>query len=168
MFEINSKRGFITTIGDDLPSLIPLIFALVIFFATFGRAFEVYRASASEFELVDTTAAILSKIKGDGYYSNVEEFKKRCSLANPGYYSFKAALISAPEYFEPLEIEKFLKNDFGVISQNSSKFVCSEIRNEFSSKTSAKYVLVPVVYEDRSVASGFAIKPAFLLVVVWR
>ena len=45
-----SQRGFIGSIGDDIPSLIPLTFALVIFFAAFAFAFNAFDQKQNDFD----------------------------------------------------------------------------------------------------------------------
>ena len=52
-----NQKGFLGPIGDDLPSLIPIIFGLVIFFAVFNTGFQAFQNKSRDFDvvLIDTS-----------------------------------------------------------------------------------------------------------------
>jgi hypothetical protein len=96
------EKGFLGPIGDDLPSLIPLIFALVIFFSTFTFAFNVFNEKNSDFQADLDVMNISRVLKGTSLISSIEEFQKNCSTLNITNLKFKAGitnLYSAPENY---------------------------------------------------------------------
>lgn len=72
-------RGFIGPIGDDLPSLIPLLFALVVFFSTFAFAFGVFEARSRDFQHDLKALQLAHALKANGYVGSAAEFRERCT-----------------------------------------------------------------------------------------
>jgi len=63
------QRGFLGPIGDDLPALIPLLFALVVFFSVFTFAFTSFDQKTQLFQMHLTAINIGRTIKGASYIS---------------------------------------------------------------------------------------------------
>ena len=96
------EKGFLGPIGDDLPSLIPLIFALIIFFSTFTFAFNVFNEKNSDFQADLDVMNVSRVLKGTSLISSLEEFQKNCSTLNITNLKFKAGITnfySAPENY---------------------------------------------------------------------
>jgi len=94
-----SKKGFIGAIGDDLPSLIPIVFALLIFFSAFTATLAIYN---SENAAVQTDMGMLSiarNLKGDSLVLNLSQFQERCdNVRLPNYpYNFMVAIYGAED-----------------------------------------------------------------------
>jgi hypothetical protein len=94
-----SKKGFIGAIGDDLPSLIPIVFALLIFFSAFTATLSIYN---SENASVSTDMGMLSiarNLKGDSLVLNLSQFSDRCdNIRVPSYpYNFMVGIYSAED-----------------------------------------------------------------------
>ena len=47
---LKSRKGFIGPIGDDLPSIIPLVFALIVFFSGFYLTMNVFESKQNDFD----------------------------------------------------------------------------------------------------------------------
>jgi len=97
-----NKKGFLGPIGDDLPSLIPLIFALVIFFSTFTFAFTVFNQKNSDFQSDLDVMNIARVLKGTNLISSIEDFQKSCATLNITSLKFRAGITnfySAPENY---------------------------------------------------------------------
>lgn len=103
------KNGFLGPIGDDLPSLIPLLFALVVFFSTFTFAFTSFDQKTQLFNLHLTAINIGRTIKGSSYisgYCNLKvgggcdalSFETKCSQLKRDITEarFMAGLIELP------------------------------------------------------------------------
>jgi hypothetical protein len=164
-----AKKGFIGPIGDDLPSLIPLIFSLVIFFATFNQTFMIYRSTASRFELVLDALRISNALRGDKYINDFQEFEQLCNNVNPIGLFFKAGLVDLTEYHKPIDIYKFVNENEGAYKSGDKLFVCPADLDERITPNSLVMVnMLPVAYQDTEVASGLAVRPMLLVVVVWR
>ena len=63
------QRGFIGPIGDDLPSLIPILFGLVIFFSVFTFAFDSFDKGNQAFKLELDGLNIARQMRGSSFVS---------------------------------------------------------------------------------------------------
>lgn len=98
-----NRKGFIGPIGDDLPSLIPLIFALIIFFSTFSFALARYGQMTASFENDLTVANISSILKGDSFITGSADFSKKCGTLPVTKMKYVVGItnaMTAPEYFK--------------------------------------------------------------------
>ncbi len=97
---LKSSKGFLGPIGDDLPSLIPLVFALSVFFAAFTSTWTVFDTNSKAFDDNIAVLRIASIVKGNSYISDYEVFVERCEEAKSlRGIRFKAWLL-------PLETEE--------------------------------------------------------------
>lgn len=91
---MNSK-GFLGPIGDDLPSIIPLLTALIIFFSTFTLTYNVFGDRNDDFA-ADLTALNIGRtmransfISGTDPATNENQFEELCgsiTATNINYY----------------------------------------------------------------------------------
>jgi len=98
-----NRKGFIGPIGDDLPSLIPLIFALIIFFATFSFALARYSDMSASFERDLDVVNLSNILRGDSFITGINDFHKKCAslpLTRIKYVAGITNAMTAPEYFE--------------------------------------------------------------------
>lgn len=184
-------KGFIGPIGDDLPSLIPLIFALVVFFSSFNAAMQTFEKRNSDF-VDDLDALKVARIlRSNGYISSLEEFKKICSLITVKSINFEAGLmhlnVSSP--FTPSDLfyngvlkkpnELFIKPE----GETYDYFVCPSERVlenlevpltiELFNEGRALIRVYPMVLEEKTFPTGgvggtVIVKPVQLVVVSWR
>ncbi len=78
--KLNSK-GFLGPIGDDLPSLIPILFALIVFFSVFSYSFDNFDRKTVAYKISMTGVSIARQIKGTSYlsgYCNVRQGSSTC------------------------------------------------------------------------------------------
>ncbi len=71
---MNSK-GFLGSIGDDLPSLIPLFFALMIFFAALAYAFTTINERNDFINTYIDSLSIAKASLGDASFVDLQDFK---------------------------------------------------------------------------------------------
>ncbi len=163
------RKGFIGPIGDDLPSLIPLIFSLIIFFAAFSSTLDTFHRTADRFDLAVTVLRISNALRGDKYINDADEFKSLCNNVTVRGVFFKAGLVELNEHFEPLDVYKFVNEDERIYESNGQKFKCPEASTDKLRKHNFVMVdMFPVAYQDSAVASGLAVRPMLLVVVVWK
>jgi hypothetical protein len=74
-----SSKGFIGAIGDDLPSLIPIVFALLLFFTVFSATLNNYETKNEEFNQKVKMISISREIKGDSLILSLDQFKGKCN-----------------------------------------------------------------------------------------
>lgn len=90
----NSSRGFLGPIGDDLPSLIPLVFALIMFFYAFTFAWNVFDSKNTAFNDNLAILELASVLRANSYVAGHEQFLESCSKAQSiKRIKFRAGLI---------------------------------------------------------------------------
>lgn len=91
-----SQKGFVGPIGDDLPSLIPLTVALLVFFAGFGFAFNHFEEKKSDFNQRLLLLGIGKTLKSDGLLDSFDKWKQNCESLSVLRYSFRAVVFKVP------------------------------------------------------------------------
>jgi len=182
------NKAFIGPIGDDLPSLIPIVFALTIFFASFNAALANFDSKNSSFA-DDLDALKVARImRSNGYIVNKANFDQLCSLVEVRSLKFVAGIAefneSSQDSLDPLKPYNFTFFDpsgqvkpIGQLfySNASGNFYCTNLK-EISSFNAGilqyKNAIVrtyPVIFEkDRGGSLGIIAAPMQLVVVAWR
>ena len=171
------NKGFIGPIGDDLPSLIPLLFGLVMFFSTFTLTFNSFDARNIEFNDDIAVMRVSRVLQSNSYIYGYDNFENLCDNLGVVNLDFVAGISSqgtdssAAIAKNIFEIE-FFKNDGDEI------FYCTNTeaepeRNEpkisdfisLQEATQTKVVsrIFPIVVEDDKI-----VKPMHLFVVAWK
>ncbi len=75
---MRSSRGYLGPIGDDIPSLIPILVGLITFFAAFTFTLNEYNSRTNSFAADRDTLIIANALKGDSYLATSEEFTDAC------------------------------------------------------------------------------------------
>jgi hypothetical protein len=86
------RKGFLGPIGDDLPSLIPLVFALIIFFYAFTFAWNAFDQKNRFFDDSREVLDLASIMKGNSYVSGLDKFNENCAKAQSGVKRIKFAV----------------------------------------------------------------------------
>lgn len=173
-FQLN-KKGFLGPIGDDLPSLIPLMFALVIFFSSFYMTVNTYNERTTDFENDIAVIQISASLRGTGFVSSLSEFEKSCNSLNIRQPFFSAGLLELEQ-----EINIFdLDSDY--ISEEENLFKCSNVSEEeegltqekaFSLNSKVVSRIYPLVLEknftDEKGKEKTVVVPVKLVVVAWK
>lgn len=91
------QRGFVGPIGDDLPSLIPLTVALLVFFGAFGFAFNHFEGKKQDFDQRLLVLSIGKTLKGDSLIDSYEKWQSACNSIEVNRYKFRTVvfLVSA-------------------------------------------------------------------------
>jgi len=182
-----SSKGFLGPIGDDLPSLIPLVFSLVLFFTTFTFAFNSFESRNSYFDDSVNILTISSSLKQGSYILNHAKFLESCKGLSVSRVNFKVALVSLDDYangtgpfdtIKRIDIERlddlayFVSNppnDPNALDKNV--FVCSnsskQPKNNSNNLLLKFYPVTLETHEFESIA-GFAVKPMLMVVVTWH
>lgn len=155
-------------IGDDLPSLIPLMFALIIFFSSFYATVNVYNDKTVDFENDIAVVQIGASLRGTGFVSSLEEFQKSCNSLNVRQPYFSAGLMDLNKDINVLNLD----DDYFFEEGIQNYFKCSNVAEGEQGLTrqkvlasNAKIVLryYPVILQKKSVAL-----PVKLVVVAWK
>jgi len=160
-------------IGDDLPSLIPLLFALMMFFYVFTFTWDAFDQKSRFFDDAIAALRVANALKGNNYLSGIQTFDQRCveaqSLRRVKFFSGLLELSTGPDQeFKGVDIElleeKFFESD-------GSKFLCTNAGDERPDYESSNLIIrsFPVALEFKNDQSGsFYIRPMLLVVVTWR
>ena len=176
------QKGFLGPIGDDLPSLVPLIFALIIFFSTFTYAMNSMDSRNDDFDADLATLNIARIMRSNGYITGMDDFKRLCGMINVSGMNYEVALVETeltydekyyasyddPRYLgvDIFELRVFDSTPDNADDADASKFSCSNLPElpeliEVEQRISSR--VFPIVLEDAKIA-----KPMFLVVVTWR
>ncbi len=165
------RKGFVGPIGDDLPSLVPLIFSLIIFFASFSSAFDVFIGAKEDFESAILISDLAASVAGDHFITSAEEFYKNCERVSLYGFFYKASLIELKEDFAPLDVVKLVNENKGAYKVDDKLLACPveiDERAKINKDTKLTILFLPVIFQDPTVTAGLASRPMLLVVVVWR
>lgn len=174
-----NKKAFIGPVGDDLPSLIPIMFGLIIFFSVFNHTWMLYNEKDKEFQFGLDIERISSGIKKNSYFSTVSDFKQKCEEASfiTLNSKFEIAIIQN-KFTSPLEeIDIYdLENiAFDLKSIDSSypgetKYYYTNSEDKLTIKTqNVQLRIFPVALEIKNSDNKFQyVEPMYLVIVIWR
>lgn len=163
-----NEEGFLGPIGDDLPSLIPLLFGLVIFFSSFAFAFQTFEEKSNSFQNDLDALRVAATLKSDGYVTNWQEFQDLCETITVKRLNYVAGLID----IQPTEGENIFDLEFEESNENNEsfgrKFSCSNQElSEFSFEALTGKRLIsrtfPIILQKNKISY-----PKRLVVVLWN
>lgn len=179
------EKGFLGPIGDDLPSLIPLLFALLVFFSTFSFSFGVFNSENTSFQEDIAVLNVSRILKGTNYITSYNDFAQKCASINISSTKFIAGItnyFTAPDAYagqyggndNPRAYELgFFKattadgeKTFECPNRNIDSAELERIHSQAKEYFNAKTIVVkiyPLVVEDNRI-----VKPMHLVVIAWR
>ncbi len=89
------SKGYLGPIGDDIPSLIPILVGLVTFFAAFTFTLNEYNARSSSFNADRDTLVIANALKGDSYIATYPEFDSACKGLRVRGLNYAAGVVES-------------------------------------------------------------------------
>lgn len=165
------QKGFIGPVGDDLPSLTPLIFGLIMFFSAFTAAFNSFDHRNLEFASDIEIMKISKTMQSNGYIFSHENFSLLCSTIGNVNLNYVAGL--SEDAYQKLDRETVL--DLSFFSSGGKTFFCTNTDkasgNSFKDVVSFKDIgdkrfaarIYPIVVEDNKI-----VKPMHLVVIAWK
>jgi len=164
-------KGFLGPIGDDLPSLIPLLFALMIFFYVFTFTWNTFDEGTRAFNDAMAVLRVGNTLKGNNYLSGFEAFEQRCSEAKAiKRVKFMAGLLELStgpgQPFEGVGLETMESKFYS----NGETFLCANTDERpvvANSSLDTRYFPVALEFKNEDTGS-FYIRPMLLAVVTWR
>lgn len=180
------ENGYIGSIGDDLPSLIPLLFALMMFFGIFTFTLDTFNQKKELFDREFEAMRIADTLRYNGYItrsnlsssgspSNPSSFDSLCAsliVSRLNYFAGLTNRFTAPERYsgsgEAPEIDFLIRGNY--YSAEDEEYICTNLENpgdlqELKQKKGAEIIvkIYPVVLEESQV-----VKPMHLVVIVWK
>ncbi|GEM_PF-948441 len=160
---LRQQKGFLGPIGDDLPSLIPLVFSLIIFFGAFGVAFSTFSQRGRDFDLQIEALRISTELKGNNYFSNFAEFEELCDSIIVKGIKFRGGMVNIGKpvnIFDPEFYAQGTGADQRVFKcENTSEKL---LRAQLSQQRPITRDFPVVLNED------FVVNPKTLVITVWR
>ena len=169
-----NQKGFIGSIGDDLPSLIPIFLGLVVFFSVFLGVFNDYNQKNKIYTLNQEAVEISMQLKSDPVIVDYEHFMNKCNSVK-STKNWNAFLVDLPldtDYYKAINIQGITENyendvieyedDFG----NIDHYICN-IENLEQLKDPSKNIinfLYPLVLQNKN---GFS-TTARLYILIWE
>ncbi len=172
-------------IGDDLPSLVPLIFALIIFFSTFTYAMNSMDSRNNDFDADLSTLNIARIMRSNGYITGIDDFRRLCGMINVSGLNYEVALVETELTYDESHYSGYDNQEYQGVDvfelrifdstpdekdddedRKKSEFFCSNLSElpeliEIEQRISSR--IFPIVLEDAKIA-----KPMFLVVITWR
>ncbi len=93
-----NARGYLGPIGDDIPSLIPIIVGMITFFAAFTFTLNEYNQRSASFAADRDTLIIANSLKGDSYLSSFSEFDLACKGLRVRGLHYVAAVVESTQW----------------------------------------------------------------------
>lgn len=97
-FSRKAQRGYLGPIGDDIPSLIPIIVGLLTFFAAFTFTLNSYNQRAQLFSADRDTLIIANTLKGDSYLATYAEFDTACKGLRVRGLNYAAGVVESAQW----------------------------------------------------------------------
>jgi hypothetical protein len=196
-FFAKKDRGFIGPIGDDLPSLIPIMISLTMFFMIFSTTLLTFN---NKNDLVDRQVEMTSiarELKGDSLLLSVSQFQKRCNVISLKKlpYNFIAAVYSSesdvfqsvndfaslgsePSLGSLVNTKIFFEKPEGSASPETEKdyYFCSYLRigaKEFTGEQKSHLLrFYPVAIQTAISVPGaseqYVVVPGIMAMVIWE
>ena len=165
------RAGFIGPIGDDLPSLIPLLFGLMIFFSTFALTFNSFDQKTASFQYDLDALKIAASLRGNNYVYDYPQFKSLCDSIGIQGLNYRAGIaLLSPSANETVFNVEFLKDDPN--SADANTYACPEnppeLKLEGSSTKKIVSKVFPIALQKKNSSGISIIVPARLVVIAWK
>lgn len=160
------QHGFLGPIGDDIPSLIPLVVALIIFFSTFTFALNEFNRKSSTFAADRDSLAVADVLKSDSLISNYNEFDQLCKSIRISSIKFVAGIVDIS--FQPGAIDQLEHLDTKFELDSSGKeFRCGNyddpIDRDLLESRSFVIFSFPIAFETKQVVVAKR-----LMILTWK
>ena len=174
------SRGYIGPIGDDFPSLIPLIFGLLMFFTAFTITFNAFDSANARFSDDIVLLKIGRSLHSNSYIYSYENFSDLCTQIGVVNLKYVAGLTedyalagSVPAAGPGVNKSIF---DARFIALGGDVFYCSNVPPKSGTGSVSDFVSLEEVSELRVVSRIYpialeankAVKPVHLVVIAWR
>ena len=171
---IKTAKGFIGPLGDDLPSLIPILVGLIIFFSSFTFAFNAFDKRNSDLASDRAVLEVARVLQSNGYIVGVEDFERLCASLNIAEVQYLAGITNAftapngSRQINPFNLE-FHK--MPALDGSRQKLSCLaqgmdpdfELSQAFVKDKRLLLKVFPVVVEEDKI-----VKPMHLVVAAWK
>lgn len=181
-----AQKGFLGPIGDDLPSLIPLVFALALFFGVFSQTFEAFDSKNTLFSDSLSIVRLSEILVSNSYINGIEKFMEKCETAKSiSSLNWKAGLIplqakkleqkTQSDFFSGIDVFSLEGKFFNMRAFEpglDQQFYCSNTTEPLTYTSENITVrFYPVALEVNLLnypSQKFFVKPMLLVIVAWK
>lgn len=171
-------RGYLGPIGDDIPSLIPIIVGLITFFGAFTYTLNEYNQRSQSFAADRDSLVIANALKGDSYLSSAKEFAAGCKGLRVRGLDYLAVVVDSTQWKKIAEqATNNSTNKLSLIVDHiypleNDPLICSAGLPEPVTQSDLANIIdnrqFIVLSFPVAVESPLAVVPATLVVITWR
>jgi len=165
---MKSQKGFISSIGDDFPSLIPIFLGLLIFFSVFLSSYNTYKVNTTNFSLQQQAISVTGIMRTEPVISDYNSFVSICNKVNTNkkWVAFLTDLDMNVSKQKALPLDKDkLYNNYIIKNNDSRIYNCpNDNWDDLELKNNLKKIIYMFPIDlDRN---NFSV-PVKLFVIVW-
>ena len=164
-----NRKGFMGPIGDDLPSLIPLLFALIIFFSTFTFALNEFNLENLDINSKLEVLRVARVLRSNGIIAGHDDWERLCDNVPLTAVKFKAGLIDLEmqrlefKYVAVEEEDDFIED----LEETGNFFYCLSKNTEFRETQKLEVDKVYSLIYPIALEYGTVVLPVHLVVMAW-
>jgi hypothetical protein len=177
------QKGYLGPIGDDIPSLIPILVGLVTFFAAFTFTLNEYNARTASFSADRDTLVIANALKGDSYIATYPEFDSACKGLRVRGLNYAAGIVESSSWeaiadeAETSGLPRLAEMTDHIYFLNGSPLSCSAGIPPLTDGLDVHTDALVEVLENRpfvvlafplALQVEYAVVPATLVVITWK
>ncbi|MFH0970710.1 MAG: hypothetical protein V1776_04605 [Candidatus Diapherotrites archaeon] len=172
------SRGYLGPIGDDIPSLIPILVGLITFFAAFTFTLNEYNARATSFSADRDTLIVANALKGDSYIATPNEFENACKGLRIRGLNYAAGIVESSEWEKiKKEAEDTGLPNLGVMANHFFAMQGKSLQCSAGIESPLTELGLSDIIQNRSfvvlsfplaIQVDYAVVPATLVVMTWR
>jgi len=178
-----SPRGFIGPIGDDLPSIIPIVVALLLFFTIFSVTLNSFNQKNDLQRRQIEMISIARELKGNSLIESLDQFTENCnsSKLEKRAYSFLAVIFQSnyegaetisdlQQFVDGGNANEYMLGEDAADGTGKKYFSCMYTRvggMNFSGKEKNYFIRFYPVAVQTLWRGDYLIVPAIMVVVVW-
>lgn len=165
-----NRKGFMGPIGDDLPSLIPLLFALIIFFGAFTFALNEFNLENIDINAKLEVLKVSRVLRSNGIIAGYDDWQRLCDNIPATAIKFKAGLIDLElqrqenKYVAIEDEEDFIEDR----EESGSYYYCLSKNTSFSETKDLEADKVYSLIYPIALEYGTVVLPVHLVVTAWQ
>lgn len=180
------QKGFIGPIGDDLPSLIPIVVALLLFFTIFSVTLNTYNSKNALIRKQTSIINVAREMRGESLLLDVSQFLDRCQTVTSRNFSYNFMIGVYPsnhdldfvvdDFAESKVFSDGLEPSGNFLKQDDTSYFCGYIRpgsvqfgDSSNNQRKIAYSLrfYPVAVQIKA-SDYFVVIPGIMTMVVWE
>ena len=162
---MKSVKGFVTTVGFDIPSIIPIVVGLIIFFGLLTYSITTVNAKNAELKLERDGLTIANALRQDGYIieGTLEDACKSALNINANFL----ALVTSRENVSKAALAETVNAVAGYASAGDYCASTTDGATPLTHRAAKVVYAYPVIYQDTG-AGAAGVKFRYLTIILWK